>query len=229
LESFIVIFAITAMLALLLHVLNNYEAEKRKKALREWAQVRQLSFRHDRDYIMYLRYPQFSCLIQGSARYAYNIMQGTHGARPICAFDYHYETHSTGSKGEPRTHHHFFSVVVVEANLPLKPLLIRAKTFLDKVGEFLGLDDIDFELAEFSRQFHVTSPDRRWAFDVLHQQAIEFLLHAPRFALQFHDGCVVAYRNNVYSTGDFEAALEVVTGLLDRLPNSVLRELKGMN
>ena len=141
--------------------------------------------------------------------------------------DYHYETYSTDSKGRRTTHHHYFSAVVVETAPSLKPLFIRGESFFDKIGEFMGFDDIDFELAEFSSSFHVTAPDKRWAFDVLHQEAMEFLLNSPRFALEFHGGRVVAYRNNTFSTADFESALEVVSGLIDRLPRSVLRELQG--
>ena len=43
-------------------------------------------------------------------------------------------------------------------------------------GEFFGHDDIDFESAEFSRNFYVKSSDRKWAFDILHARAMEFLL-----------------------------------------------------
>jgi hypothetical protein len=227
LETFVVITIILVTVGLI--VVAHYLDEKRKKALMEWAQARRLSFRPDRDDSMGSRYPNFEFLNRGSARYAYNIIQGKHKMHPMCAFDYHYETYSTDSKGHRHTHHHHFSVVVVEANVPLKPLLIRGETFLDKVGEFMGFDDIDFELAEFSRRFHVKSPDRRWAFDVLHQQAMEFLLASPVFTLQFHDRHVAAYRNSVFSTEHVEAALDVVAGLLNRLPNSVLRELKGTN
>lgn len=207
----------------------HYQAEKRKKALSEWAQARRLSYRPDRDDSMDSRYPGFEFLSRGSNRYAYNILEGSHSKRPMRAFDYHYETHSTDSKGRRQTHHHHFSAVVVEADVPLRPLLIRGETFFDKVGEFMGFDDIDFELAEFSRRFHVKSPDRRWAFDVLHQQAMEFLLQSPVFTLQFHDRHVAAYRNSVFSTEHIEAAVSVVNGLLDRIPGSVRREREGRN
>jgi hypothetical protein len=197
---------------------------QRKKALQAWAQARQLSFLADKDYSCESRFPYFSCLKQGNShsRYGFNHMWGSYRGREICAFDYHCTTGTGKSKKEK-----CFSAVVVESDLPLKPLLIRGETFLDKVGEFFGLDDIDFESAEFSRQFHVTSPDRRWAFDVLHQQAMEFLLDAPRFDLQVHSGRVIAHREHLFSVGEFEAALDVVIGLLDQLPNSVVCELKG--
>jgi len=110
------------------------------------------------------RFPNFTCLQEGSNRYACNIMQGTDAGHGVCAFDYHYETYSTDSKGNRTTYHYNFSVVIISTGLPLKPLSIRRETFFDKVGAFLGCEDINFESAEFSRAFFVKSPDRRWAF-----------------------------------------------------------------
>jgi hypothetical protein len=120
---------------------------------------------------------------------------------------------------------HAFSAVVLSTELKLKPLVIRTETLFDRIGEFLGLDDIDFELAEFSSAFHVSAPDRRWAFDVLHQGAMEFLLQSPRFTLEFREGRVLAWREETFNVRDFDEALQVANGLVDILPASVVREL----
>lgn len=226
-EVFIVIVFILLFIAIA--VFAHLQALKRRKDLKEWAEKHGWRFRHDYDYDMEGRFHMFSCLKTGSRRYGYNITEGNIKDRQLCAFDYHYETYSTDSKGRQQTHHYYFSAVVVQVDLPLKPLFIRTESFFDKIGEFLGFDDIDFESAEFSRTFCVKAPDRRWAFDVLHQEAMEYLLHAPRFTLEFQDRRVIAYRSNIFSIADFDDALEVVNGLLDRLPKSVLRELKGID
>jgi hypothetical protein len=202
-------------------------AEKRKLAIAAWAGTRGLSFTRDRDWSFDQRY-DFACLNRGDDRYAYNVSRGRVGEFGICAFDYHYETHSTDSKGNRTDHDHHFSAVVVETGLRLKPLSIRKENFFDKVGEFVGLDDIDFELAEFSREFYVKSPDRRWAFDVLHQESMEFLLNAPRFQIEFLGRSVVAWRDSSFSAEEFEQALQVSMGLTSRLPKSVVQELRGL-
>ena len=49
---------------------------------------------------------------------------------------------------------------------------------------FSASKEIEFESTEFSKEFHVKSPDRRWAFDVLSQATMEFLLALP----QVHPG-----------------------------------------
>ena len=204
--------------------------DKRRKELAGWAQVNGLKFLPDKDNSIWLRYQLFKCLQRGEDRYAYNIMVGTSGTRVMSAFDYHYETHSTNSKGQRQTHHHYLSALVVDAGLPLKPLFIRPEGLLDKVTEFVGIEDIDFESAEFSQKFFVKSPDRRWAYDVLHQKTMELMLAYPRFHIDFQGSQVMAYYDNkTFTLGEFGSALKVVTGILDYLPESVVRELKGID
>jgi hypothetical protein len=221
----IVIFVVIAALAIGIGIVGYLQAEKRKKELAEWAIARGFTLDTESDYEFDSRFAEFDALQQGDSRYAYNIIEGTFAGRPICAFDYHYATHSTDSKGRRQTHHHHFSAVIVDSGLPLKPLRIRAEGFFDKVGEFFGLDDIDFESAEFSRTFHVKSPDRRWAYDVLHQKAMEFLLQAPRFTIEFQNGRVLTTGNGTCTVGEYESALDVTTRLLAMIPASVRREL----
>ena len=184
-------------------VWNSRMKDKRRKELAGWAQVNGLKFLPEKDHSVWMRYQPFKCLQRGEDRYAYNIMVGTSGTRVMSAFDYHYETHSTNSKGQRQTHHPYLSALVVDAGLPLKPLFIRPEGLLDKVTEFVGIDDIDFESAEFSQKFFVKSPDRRWAYDVLHQKTMELMLAYPRFHIDFQGSQVMAYYDNkTFSLGN---------------------------
>ncbi len=224
----IIIAAIAAAIGFA--IWNSRMKDKRRKELAGWAQANGLKFLPDKDHSVWMRYQPFKCLQRGEDRYAYNIMLGTSGTRVMSAFDYHYETHSTNSKGQRQTHHHYLSALVVDAGLPLKPLFIRPEGLLDKVTEFVGIDDIDFESAEFSQKFFVKSPDRRWAYDVLHQKTMELMLAYPRFHIDFQGTQVMAYFDNkTFTPGEFGSALKVVTGILDYLPESVVRELKGID
>ena len=204
-----------------------YAAAQRKKELTAWAQANGLSFSTGRDGSFDDRYGAFDALRRGSNRYAHNIMRGRRDDRPVCAFDYHYETYSRDKKGRRQTHHHHFSAVIVDCPLPLKPLRIRPEGFFDKVTEFFGMDDIDFELDAFSRAFHVTSPDKPWAFDVIHQATMEFLLSAPRFTIHMEGGAVMVYRGGTMKADTFGSALDVACGILDRLPRYLLNEMKS--
>lgn len=225
---FFVIIIIAAIAAVIGFVVWNAQMKgKRRKEMAGWAQANGLKFLPEKDHSVWLRYQLFKCLQRGDNHYAYNIMLGTIGQRVTCGFDYHYETHSSGSKGQQQTHHHYFSALVVDAGFPLKPLLIRPEGFFDKVTEFVGLDDIDFESAEFSQKYFVKAPDRRWAYDVLHQKTMELMLAYPRFHIEFQGTQVIAYYDNrTFSLGEFSSALKVVMGILDYLPPGMVEELK---
>jgi hypothetical protein len=196
-----------------------YLASLRRKRLRAWAASSGLTFdpRPDRDFDD--RYPEFGCLRIGHSRYAYNVAEGKRQGRAVVAFDYRYVTGAGKSR-----HVHHLSGILLGSDVPLKPLRIRPEHFFDKIGEFFGLDDIDFESSEFSRSFHVKSPDKRWAFDVLHQRTMEFLLGAPRFSIQFSDDCVLVWRGRIFSPETFDEAIGVGEGILDRIPGYVTRE-----
>lgn len=208
-------------------IFGHLQNQRRRKQLSAWAQANQLQFDAGRDGLMADGLPHFSCLHEGSQRYAYNIMRGSIKGQQTLAFDYHYATYSTDSKGRRRTNHHHFSALVLHTNLMLRPLFIRPERFLDRITEFFGYDDIDFESAQFSEEFYVKSPDRRWAFDVIHQRTMEFLLSSPRFTLQLAGHDFIVYRAKRFRPQEFDEAYKLAAGVLNRLPASLVRELQG--
>ncbi|MFA5055561.1 MAG: hypothetical protein WC562_05240 [Dehalococcoidia bacterium] len=223
----VVIIIIVAIIAIIIVgvIVKHKKAESRKQELAGWAFSKGLNFNAGRDGS--IASYSFKCLQRGDNRYGYNIVEGNLGGRPVRAFDYHYETHHTDSKGNRRTTHHYFSAVIVDANLWLKPLFIRSERLFDKLTEFIGFDDIDFESAEFSKKFYVKSPDKKWAYDVLNQATMEFMLQSLQYDIEFFGRHVIAYRNKTFTVGYFEEAINLVNGILDRLPESLIQELKG--
>jgi hypothetical protein len=141
------------------------------------------------------------------------------------AFDYHYETY-TNTKNGRKTHHHYFSALIVESPLPLKPLYLRPESFFDKMAQFMGFDDINFESAEFSRRYHVSGPDRKWAYDVLHARAIEHMLAQEPTTIQFDRHAVLAFRSGCLEPEQLASVANTVRGLLDALPKYVLDQQK---
>jgi hypothetical protein len=219
----LIIVAIVAAIAAAVFV-GWYAAAKRRQALAAWAAAKGLAFADQRVCGLDDRYPDFHALRRGSNRYAYNVLSGAWQGRAFLGFDYHYETQSTNSKGQRQTQDHYFSAAILASPVPLKPLLIRPEGLLDKVSEFFGMDDIDFESAEFSRKFFVKAPDRKWAYDVIHARAMEALLARPAFTIEFGPAAAIAARDRVFSTDDFDQAAQVLAGLLDGLPGYVVQQ-----
>jgi hypothetical protein len=196
-----------------------YFRAKRKREVADWAAGAGLTFSAGADRAYGSVHPDFECLHRGHSRYAYNMARGTWNGRPLEAFDYRYVT----GHGKNRSVHDF-SAVILGSRVPLKPLRIRSENAFDKVTEFFGADDIDFESDEFSRRFFVKSPDKKWAYDVLHQRTMEFLLDRPQFSIEFDTRDVICWRNRRFSRETRESAIGVVEGILDRLPEYLVRE-----
>lgn len=151
-------------------------ARKRRDAMTAMAAKLGLRFEPQKDYNLAKRYQFLDKLRAGSNRYAFNILSGTFREHEVMVFDYHYETHSTDSKGHSQTHHHYFSFFILLMPVSFPELLICKEGFFSKIAQALGYDDIDFESYEFSRKFCVRSKDKKFAYDVCNGRMIEYLL-----------------------------------------------------
>jgi hypothetical protein len=223
---FPLLFVLIAALVIGGAIYSHMATRKRREELRGWALSHGMSFSEGADHGFDQRFP-FSALRQGDGRYAYNTSEGPWNGRGVMAFDYHYETHSTDKDGNRQTHHHHFSAAMVMSAFPLKQLAIRPEGLFDKVTAFFGSEDINFESAEFSRRFFVKSPDRRWAYDVIHTRAMEFLLAHPDYSIEFGGDLVFICNARRWCLAEFDAALGVAAGFLDLIPEYVRKQQDG--
>ncbi|MCC6679801.1 MAG: hypothetical protein IT445_02760 [Phycisphaeraceae bacterium] len=220
------LIGIVAAVVIALIVVGAMQAVRRRKELAAWAAGHGFSFDQFRDGHFQDAYPQFKQFDRGERnRYANNVMRGKHGDHRVVCFDYHYETTSTDSKGHRTTHSHEFSGLIIAPPHGLRPLFIRPEHFFDKIGEFFGLDDIDFESAQFSRKFMVKSSDRRWAFDVITQETMEFMLSHQRYTMQMDDAHLLLLNDKTWRAADFEQALEYAEHFLALIPPGVVDDL----
>ncbi len=215
-----IVFAAMPIIAVLV-VMGIISAVRRRREFVAWAAARGLTLYPDDDREMDERYP-FDCLQQGHDRLAYDICTGVIDGYEILLFHYDYET---GSGDDESTW--TLSAVILQSPFPLRPLLIRPEGMLDRVSAFFGADDIDFESAEFSRRFFVKSPDRKWAYDIIHQRMMEFLLESPQLTVEFSEDTMIVWDNGVFSIREFENAINLATGIMDRIPEYVINQQTG--
>ena len=220
------LFILFAIIAIAIFAVTQYATAQRRKRLAAWARSRGFEFAPLYDGDFPWRHSCFECFNKGRSRYAVNVARGQIGDHKLCAFDYHYTYTSDSREGRAK---HDFSGVIITTTLPLKPLAIHSETLFDRVASLAGFEAIQFESVEFNKQFHVASPDRRWAFDILPQSTMEFLLDSPKFSLEFQACQILARRNGLLDPQDFDAAIEVIEGVLQRLPPSVVQELQGVD
>lgn len=196
--------------------------QKRKRLLRAWSRSRGLRMKRIKRRGWEKEYPAFNFFTKGHGRHSPLHLDGTVDGRRVRCVDYRY---TTGSGKNRQTHR--YGVVLMDTGCPVVPLHIRREHVFDRVGEFFGHDDIDFESAEFSRKFHVSSADRRWAYDVIHQETMDYLLETPSVVIEFGFAEIAVYRRGALTADRCEEALKVARRMLELIPADVLAQLKG--
>lgn len=221
--GFVIIIVIALIIGL--GLLAYYQNKRRQEELFAYGQLHGLRFDASQDTSIEEQFPNFKCFQEGHNRYACNLLRGEWNGRPLLTFDYHYETSSSDSEGRSSTQNHDFSAVILSSAVPLQPLFIRPEGFFDKLKTVFGFEDINFESAEFSRTFYVTAPDKKWAYDVIHARMMDHLMAGPRLWLQFDRFQLIAYDGSkTFKVEEFDAAIKLLEGMLDRLPEYLVKQ-----
>jgi hypothetical protein len=221
---------VVIILVLVLAVVGAYfahlEHQKRLTALQALADRLGWQFSADYDYDHEDQFSQFEIFQRGHSRYAYNTLTGTlevgGGRWPVKLGDFHYKV--TSNSGKHRTTRtYLFSYIILRLPYRALPeLLVRQEGMFDAVKNLFGFDDIDFESAEFSRRFCVKSPDRRFAYDVLHPRMIEFLLEYEPPTIDIESGCcALADGSDQWSVEQFQATLDWARHFFELWPEHV--------
>ena len=195
--------------------------QKRRRLLRAWARSQGFTM-HDGRSGWEREYPAFDLFDRGTGRRTTLHLAGEADDRRVRCLDYRY---TTGGGKNRRTHR--FGLVVLDTGTPVIPLQIRPEHLLDRVGEFFGHDDIDFESAEFSRRYHVSSSDRRWAYAVIHGATMDYLLGMSGLTIAFGFGEIAVWRRGALTARQCHDDLKVACKMLDLVPDDVLAELRG--
>lgn len=167
-------------------------ARKRREAFFQLATELGLEFSPAKDRMLADQYAFLNKLAQGSNRYAFNVISGDYEGHKILVFDYHYETHSTNSKGQRQTQHHHFSVFILNLPALFPEITITREGIFSKIAQAFGYDDIDFESHEFSKKFCVRSKNKKFAYDICHTRMMQFLLENDDLNIEI-DGLSMAF------------------------------------
>jgi len=152
------------------------QQKKRREAFALLAAKHGLEFHPEKDRRAIRQFEFVDPIRKGSNRYLYNRVRGEMDGRPLETFDFHYETHSTDSKGSRRTSHHHGSCFLLMLPGAFPELRIYREGFFQKIAQALGFDDIDFESVEFSKRYTVKSRDKKFAYDFCNARMIDYLL-----------------------------------------------------
>jgi len=197
-----------------------WQAKKRREAFHALAKKLGMRYRR-KDRSIGSRYSFLNKLDQGSNRYAFNVLEGKYRGHPVHAFDYHYETYSTDSKGRRQTHHHYFSFFILHQTHFFPELRIYPENFMSKIGQMMGYDDIDFESIEFSKAFTVRSTDKKFAYDICHTRMMEYLLQDKALSVEFESQCIALAFDRKLAVDQFERRLDQLCEIRELIPDYV--------
>lgn len=198
--------------------------KKRREAMGFLADQLGLRFASERNYEMAKRYAFLDKLRQGSNRYSYNILSGTYRDHAVTAFDYHYETHSTDSKGNRQTHHHHFSFFILTLDKYFPELTLAKEGFFSKIAQAVGFDDIDFESHEFSKKFAVRSKDKKFAYDFFNAQMIDYLLAHPNINIEVDQNSLALALNRCLKVEELQKHLDQLIHIRSLMPDYLFAE-----
>lgn len=173
-------------------------------------------------------YKQFYAFNEGHSQECENTVEGMieiHGLpHHLKMGDYLYKKTDRDKRGADTTTHRFSYLCLHLPFLHVPDLFIRPETFVDKLGAAAGLDDIDFESAEFSRKFHVSSSNKRFAYDVITPEVMKYLLSTDRHDIEMRDG-VICFTSGIrlWTAREFLTHVQWVKQFVSLWPAHVVR------
>ena len=141
--------------------------------------------------------------------------------------DFRYRVTQSTGKSSSTTTYRFSYLIVHLPYTALPDLLIRPEGIFDKLAGAFGFDDIDFESSEFSRAFHIKSPDKRFAYDVVHPRMMDFLLATRPPCIDIEQGrCCLSDGRKCWEPDEFKANLTWLERFLSLWPEHLTVTLK---
>jgi hypothetical protein len=166
------------------------------------------------------RFEGFSPFGQGHNISIDNLLMGRRDRSDWYAFDYLY--HTTQSDGKTtRQVPHPTGVVAVRLPLALPRLTMAPENIFHKIGNVLGMDELDFELEEFNKRYWVQCSDRKMAYDLLHPKMIDYLMTKPPRHWQVAGQFVLLTRGGYYSPDEIRSLIDEIQGFIALVPRYV--------
>lgn len=197
--------------------------QKRLEEFRSLASELGLQFSEERDSGHDDRFARFGLFRRGRSRVAYNTLHGRTGIAGhdirVRMGDFQYKV-DRGSGKNRRTETVRLSYLIAWNPIGACPeTIVRREGIFDRVAGVLGFDDIDFESVEFSKAFHVSSDDKRFAYDLIDPRMMEYLLASGPPAFELDGGLIcLSTGKGRWEVAEFRRRLDWLGGFLERWP-----------
>jgi hypothetical protein len=156
----------------------------------------------------------------GSERYSLNVVNGDFEGHPVTLFDYHWISGATEWWWAPSWRRHkYVSFIVVNLSEAFPELTLASEGLFSKVAQAIGFNDIDFESAEFSKQYVVRSKDKKFAYDFCNALMIDYLLDQPTVAIEVEGNALAIGFGYQYRVEDAKPHLGHLIQIRSLMPN----------
>ena len=152
---------------------------------------------------------------------ATNVLLGAFAGRQLAAFDYSYKERTTDSKGGSSETTYRFAVCALALPAALPYLEVGPESVFARLGNVIGVHDIEIESEDFNRKFTVHSEDRKFASDVLSPRLAQTLLSLPPYHWRTDGASLVSWSRGTLQPKVFQQWFSAMSGVIDSIPEFV--------
>jgi hypothetical protein len=216
--TFVLLFALFIVLVVVVAVLGARAAKKRQQAFAAWAAAH--GYRYEKQDDRFADLPWGPPFGVGFGRAAFDVLSYDGPDRPVLCFTYRYKTESSNGK-TTTTESHYFAIYSARLQKPLPGLRVSKEGFFGTIARAVGFHDIEFESEQFNKAFKVKGDDRKFAFDVINPQMMQFLLDtdAPGFAIVGSD--IILVRHGRMALESVEPTMGYLETVIGHIPEFV--------
>jgi Protein of unknown function (DUF3137) len=155
---------------------------------------------------------------QGYDHRATEVLRGAFAGRQLVAFDYSYKERTTDGKGNSSSTTYRFAVCALALPGALPYLEVGPESVFARLGNVVGVHDIEIESEDFNRKFTVHSDDRKFASDVLSPRLAQTLLSLPPYHWRTDGAFLVSWSKGALQPKVFQQWFSALSGVIDSIP-----------
>ena len=214
-----VVLVVGALIVLALAARRSLVRERRGDEMRHVAS--QLGFMYSREDTSAVDAVGFELFAHGEERGIEYVLSGVWDDTPVQVFDFWYSTERRPVELRLTDGRVTSTCAVTNVPAALFPLTIARHDVASRVGGAASIQDLSFELGEFNDAFDVRCRERRFAYELIDQRMMRWLLTTdPSFRFEVRGRWLLVYAPKMRPT-DLLGLLDTLKGFLDHVPRLV--------
>ncbi len=200
---------------------------KRSKELSRYAEENEWDFGTNISTELQHHYLQFHAFNKGENRFTRNTIRGSFTDHDsdwlFVTGDFHYSDKSWHLGTSP-TGQNVFSYILLRTPFEsIDGLLIKQEDFSTRFSAY----DIAFESIDFNDKYFISCSSKRFAYDLIDQQMIEFLMRSEPSRVEIRNGfCLIFSEKDKWRLQDFKRSVAWMREFCSRWPRYLVSDMK---